>query len=215
MLVVPKTILRLVNPVKAAAKLEKTAVICTTASVATIPSLNIIRQTHAMFLVEARRASDVEIAGFFGHFWNAYLRMFIGSVEQLGPAAFGQNNETPFAEQLALSTLLRWAAAGLEMSVLNQTSRFKNPALLELWTLANNISQLQAVAGSFDGTLSAKYATVNKAIWGIDSNLMFVNVQDAKSTKDVSGSSYSLETAAAVMKDARVPRPSSVRTTSR
>ena len=150
MLVVPKTILRLVNPVKAAAKLEKTAVICTTASVATIPSLNIIRQTHAMFLVEARRASDVEIAGFFGHFWNAYLRMFIGSVEQLGPAAFGQNNETPFAEQLALSTLLRWAAAGLEMSVLNQTSRFKNPALLELCALANNMSQLQAVAGSFD-----------------------------------------------------------------
>ena len=84
----------------------------------------------------------------------------------------------------------------------NQTSRFKNPALLELCALANNVPRLQAVAGSFDDTLSAKHATINKAIWGIGSNLMFVNVQDATSTKDVSGSSYSLETAAAVMKDA-------------
>ena len=101
------------------------------------------------------------------------------------------------------------------MNELNQTSRFKNPALLELWTLTNNMSQLQAVPGSFNDTLSATYATIDKAVLGIDSNLMFVNVQDAKSTKDVSGSSYSLETAAAVMKDARIPRPSSVRTTPR
>jgi len=62
--------------------------------------------------------------------------------------------------------------------------------------------QLQAVAGSSDDTLSAKHATINKATWGIDSNLMFVNVQDATSTRAVGGSSYSLETAAAVMKDA-------------
>ncbi|KAI4620729.1 uncharacterized protein J4E87_007057 [Alternaria ethzedia] len=107
------------------------------------------------------------------------------------------------------------AAADLEMKELNQTSRFKNSALLEKCALANNMSQLQAVPGSFDDTLSATYATIDKAVLGIESNLMFVNVQDAKSTKDVSGSSYSLETAAAVMKDARIPRPSSVRTTSR
>ena len=101
------------------------------------------------------------------------------------------------------------------MIELNQASRLKNPALLELCALANNMPQLRTVAGSSDDTLSAKYATIDKAIWDIDSNLMFVNVQDATSTKDISGSSFSLETAAAVMKDARVPRPSSVRTTSR
>lgn len=102
------------NSVKAAAKLglraliAKAAVICTTASVATAPSFNIIRQTHAVFLEEAGRANDAEIAGFFSHFWNASLRMFIGSVNQLGPAAFGQNsNDNPFAKQLILSTLLR------------------------------------------------------------------------------------------------------------
>lgn len=101
------------------------------------------------------------------------------------------------------------------MNDVNQTSRFRNPALLEWCALANNMPQLQAVAGSFDDTLSATYATINKAIWGIDSILMFVNVQDATSTKDLSGSSYSLETAAAVMKHARISRPSSVRTTPR
>jgi len=101
------------------------------------------------------------------------------------------------------------------MNEVNQTSRFRNPALLEWCALANNMPQLQAVAGSFDDTLSATYATINKAIWGIDSILMFVNVQDATSTKDLSGSSYSLETAAAVMKHARISRPSSVRTTPR
>ena len=126
-----------------------------------------------------------------------------------------RTTRTRSRKQLTLSTLLRWAAAGPEMNEPNQTSRFKNPALLELWTLTNNMSQLQAVPGSFNDTLSATYATIDKAVLGIDSNLMFVNVQDAKSTKDVSGSSYSLETAAAVMKDARIPRPSSVRTTSR
>ncbi|KAI4912121.1 uncharacterized protein J4E92_010166 [Alternaria infectoria] len=201
-------ILLLFNSVKAAAKLGlraligKAAVVCTTASVATTPSFNIIHQSHATFLEEAGHARDVEIAGFFSHFWNACLRMFIGSVNQLGPAAFGQNNENPFAMQLTLSILPGWAAASLEMNELNQTSRFKNPALLGLCALANDSPQLQAVAGSFDDALSAKYDTVNKAIWGIDNDLMFVNTEDATSTKDIGGSSYFLETAAAVMKDA-------------
>ncbi|KAI4604947.1 hypothetical protein J4E80_010778 [Alternaria sp. BMP 0032] len=176
------------------ALIGKAVVIRTTASVATTPSFNVIRQSHAVFLEEAGRASDAKIAGFFSHFWNACLRMFIGSVNQLGPAAFVQNNENPFAKQLALSTCLLWATAGLEINELNQTSRVKNLALLELGVLATDMPQLQAGAGSFDNSLSAKHATVNKAIWGIDSNLMFVN--------DIGGSSYSLETAAAVMKDA-------------
>jgi len=93
-LVVPKSILLLVNSVKAAAKLGlpaligKAAVMCTTASVTTTPSFNVIHQSHAVFLEEAGRASDAKIAGFFSHFWNACLRMFIGSVNQLAPAAF-------------------------------------------------------------------------------------------------------------------------------
>ncbi|KAI4671094.1 uncharacterized protein J4E88_009492 [Alternaria novae-zelandiae] len=185
LLVVPKRILLLVKSVNAAAKLGtraligKAVVIRTTASVATTPSFNVIRQSHTVFLEGAGRASDVEIAGSFSHFWNACLRMFIGSVNRLGPAIFG-----------------------LEINELNQTSRVKNLALLELCTLAKDLPQLQAVAGSFDDALSAEYATINKAIWGIDNNLMFLNAQDATSTKDVSGTSYSLETTAAVMKDA-------------
>jgi len=47
-------------------------------------------------LEEAGRAPDTEIAGFFTHFWNACLRMFIGSVNQLGPTTLCQNNEHPF-----------------------------------------------------------------------------------------------------------------------
>ena len=103
-LVVPKSILLLVNSVKAAAKLGlraligKAAVMCTTASVTTTPSFNVIHQSHAVVLEEAGLASDAKIAGFFSHFWNACLRMFIGSVNQLGPAAFVQNNENPFAK---------------------------------------------------------------------------------------------------------------------
>jgi len=102
LLVVPKRILLLVDSIKAAAKLGlraligKAAVICTTASVATTPSFNVICQSHAVFLEEAGHASDAEIAGFFSNFWNAYLPMSIGSVNQLGPAAFGQSNENPF-----------------------------------------------------------------------------------------------------------------------
>ena len=113
--------------------------ICTTASVATTPSFNITLYSHAVFLEEAGRTSDAENAGFFSHFWNACLRMFIGSVNRLGPAIFGQNNEHPFAKQLTLSTPLRWAAADLEMKELNQISRFKNPALLDLCALASDM----------------------------------------------------------------------------
>ena len=145
LLVVPKRILLLVKSVNAAAKLGtraligKAVVIPTTASVATTPSFNVIRQSHAVFLEEAGRARDAENAGFFSHFWNACLRMFIGSVNRLGPAIFGQNNESPFAKQLTSSTLLRWAAVGLEMNERNQTSQFKNPALLDLCALANDM----------------------------------------------------------------------------
>ena len=71
------------------ALIGKAAVIHTTASVATTPSFNVIRQSHAVFLEEAGRTSDAEIACFFSHFRDACLRMFIGSVNQLGPAAFG------------------------------------------------------------------------------------------------------------------------------
>ena len=128
LLVVPKRLLLYVNSVKAAAKLGlraligKASIVCTTASVATTPSFNVIRQSHAVFLEEAGRTSDAKIAGFFSHFWNACLRVFIGSVHQLDPAASGQNNENPFAKQLTLSTPLRWATAGLEMNELSQTA---------------------------------------------------------------------------------------------
>jgi hypothetical protein len=77
--------------VKSAAKtgyhalLEKAAVVCTTSSVATEMSFNVVRQSHAVFLEESGRANDAEIAGYFSHHWQAQLRMFIGSTNQLPP----------------------------------------------------------------------------------------------------------------------------------
>jgi hypothetical protein len=48
-------------------------------------SFNVVHQTHAVFLEEAGRANDAEIAGYFSHYWHAQLRMFIGSINQLPP----------------------------------------------------------------------------------------------------------------------------------
>ncbi|CAN9356776.1 unnamed protein product [Alternaria alternata] len=194
--------------VKSAAKtgyyalLEKAAVVCITSSVATEMSFNVIRQTHAVFLEEAGRASDAEIAGYFSHYWHAHLRMFIGSTNQLPPMVFGNHLDNPFQKQLILSPLLRLQATGFHMYELKQTSRFKNKPLLDLCTLVNELPGLQAVDGSFDGDLSTSYSDINKKIWRLDSNLIFINVVDAITVKSVTGSSYSLETACAVMKDA-------------
>ncbi|CAN9382132.1 unnamed protein product [Alternaria alternata] len=194
--------------VKSAAKtgyyalLEKAAVVCTTSSVATEMSFNVVRQSHAVFLEESGRANDAEIAGYFSHYWQAQLRMFIGSTNQLPPMVFGNSLDNPFQKQLLLSPLLRLQATGFNTYELKQTSRFKNKPLLDLCALVNELPNLQAVDGSFDSDLSTSYADINKKIWRIDSNLIFVNVVDAKTVKGVTDSSYSLETACAVMKDA-------------
>ncbi|RYO12838.1 hypothetical protein AA0121_g8855 [Alternaria tenuissima] len=174
--------------VKAAAEtgyyalLEKAAIVCTTSSVATEMSFNVVRQTHAVFLEEAGRANDAEFAGYFSHYWNAHLRMFIGSIHQLPPMVFGNSLENPFQRQLTLSPLIK--------------------PLLDLCALVNELPGLQAVDGSFDNNLSTSYSDINKMIWRLDSNLIFVDVVDATTVKSVTGSSYSLETACAVMKDA-------------
>lgn len=121
--------------VKSAAKtgyyalLEKAAVVCTTSSVATEMSFNVVRQTHAVFLEDAGRANDAEFAGYFSHYWNAQLRMFIGSANQLPPMVFGNSLDNPFQKQLLLSPLLRLQATGFNMYELKQTSRFKNKPL--------------------------------------------------------------------------------------
>jgi hypothetical protein len=194
--------------VKSAAKtgyyalLEKAAVVCTTSSVATEMSFNVVRQTHAVFLEDAGRANDAEFVGYFSHYWNAHLCMFIGSLNQLPPMVFGNSLENPFQKQLTLSPLVRLPDTGFNMYDLKQTSRFKNKPLLDLCALVNELPGLQAVDGSFDNDLSASYSDINKKIWRIDSNLIFVNVVDATTVKDVTDSSYSLETACAVMKDA-------------
>ncbi|KAI4608332.1 hypothetical protein J4E83_009134 [Alternaria metachromatica] len=182
LLVVSKRILLLVNSVKAAAKLGiraligKAAVLCTTASVATTPSFNVIRQSHAVFLEGTGRASNAEIAGFFSHFWDACLRMFIGSVNQLGPAAFGQNNENPFAKQLTLSTPLRWAAADLEMKELNQTSRFKNSALLENFSSLPAEMKTNIFASVRDKATNAAVRLVNHEWRDIITPMAFSNL---------------------------------------
>jgi hypothetical protein len=194
--------------IKSAAKtgyyalLEKAAIVCTTSSVATEMSFNVVRQTHAVLLEDASRANDAEFAGYFSHYWNAHLRMFVGSLNQLPPMVFGNSLDNPFQKQLLLSPLLRLQATGFNMYELNQTSRFKNKPLLDLCALVNELPNLQAVDGSFDSDLSTSYADINKKIWHVDSNLIFVDVVDAKTVKGVTDSSYSLETACAVMKDA-------------
>jgi hypothetical protein len=194
--------------VKSAAKtgyyalLEKAAVVCTTSSVATEMSFNVVRQTHAVFLEDAGLANDAELAGYFSHYWNAHLRMFIGSLNQLLPMVFDNSLENPFQKQLTLSPLVRLHDTGFNMYDLKQTSRFKNKPLLDLCALVNELPGLQAVDGSFDNDLSASYSDINKKIWRPDSNLIFVNVVDATTVKSVTDSSYSLETACAVMKDA-------------
>jgi hypothetical protein len=194
--------------VKAAAEtgyyalLEKAAIVCTTSSVATEMSFNVVRQTHAVFLEEAGRANDAEFAGYFSHYWNAHLRIFIGSINQLPPMVFGNSLENPFQKQLTLSPLMRLHVTGFNMYELKQTSRFKNKPLLDLCALVNELPGLQAVDGSFDNNLSTSYSDINKMIWRLDSNLIFVNVVGATTVKSVTGSSYSLETACAVMKDA-------------
>jgi hypothetical protein len=114
---------------------------------------------------------------------------------------FGNRLDNLFQKQLLLSPLLRLQATGFNMYELKQTSRFKNKPLLDLCALVNELPSLQAVDGSFDSDLSTSYSKINK-IWRIDSNLIFVNVVDATTVKGVTDSSYSLETACAVMKDA-------------
>jgi hypothetical protein len=92
---------------------------------------------------------------------------------------FGNRLDNLFQKQLLLSPLHRLQATGFNMYELKQTSRFENKPLLDLCALVNELPNLQAVDGSFDSDLSTSYADINKKIWHIDSNLIFVNVVDA------------------------------------
>jgi hypothetical protein len=103
--------------------------ICTTSSIATEVAFNMTRQAHAVYLEEAGRGNDSELIGYFSHYWNAKLRMKVGSTNQLPPATYGDPLENPFQTQLTLSMLLRFAATGFDVNNLTYTSRFMNQDL--------------------------------------------------------------------------------------
>ncbi|KAL6158433.1 hypothetical protein ACJQWK_03370 [Exserohilum turcicum] len=108
------------------ALIERASIICTTVSVATHPSFNMIRRAHAVALEEAGRANDAETMGFFSHYWNVDLRLFSGATNQLKPMAFSDSKLNPFHKTAQISTAGRIESTGGSISRLNASSRFKN-----------------------------------------------------------------------------------------
>jgi hypothetical protein len=184
------------------ALLKNAAIVCTTTSVATLSSFNLVRRSHAVILEEAGRANDAECMGLFSHFWNADIRIFVGSVEQLKPGVFGPEVENPFQKQMTLSTIARFANTGFGVGRLDVTARFRNPDLLGVCGLVNNMPELREIDGSYDPTLTKAYAKANENIWQIRTPLLFVNTEFVDTRKDANSSSFCLETAAVTIKDA-------------
>ncbi|ENI01832.1 hypothetical protein COCC4DRAFT_203345 [Bipolaris maydis ATCC 48331] len=182
--------------------LERASVICTTVSVATQASFNMTRRTHVVALEEAGRANDAETVGLFSHYWHASLRIISGAVNQLRPAAFGDEKQNPFSKLLTVSTIARIQATGGVVSQLEASSRFHNEALFKLCAHVNAMPGMKPVQGAFNEELSEKYAEINKKIWGIKSNLIFLNTKNITTQRDANRSTYCRETAAVTIQDA-------------
>ncbi|EMD94876.1 hypothetical protein COCHEDRAFT_1090480 [Bipolaris maydis C5] len=61
---------------------------------------------------------------------------------------------------------------------------------------------MKPVQGAFNEELSEKYAEINKKIWGIKSNLIFLNTKNITTQRDANRSTYCRETAAVTIQDA-------------
>ncbi|USP81742.1 hypothetical protein yc1106_09016 [Curvularia clavata] len=182
--------------------IERASVVCTTMSVATQPSFNMTRRSHAVLLEEAGRANDAETMGLFGHYWSADMILVSGATNQLKPSTFGDEKQNPFHHITGTSTISRLGVTGGNVNQLIASSRFFNEALFELCAAVNNIPKMEPVEGAFDEKVSSEYAKVNKSIWGVDTNLLFINTTSVTPMKNANGSTYCKETAATAMKDA-------------
>ncbi|KAJ6282618.1 hypothetical protein J3E71DRAFT_175323 [Bipolaris maydis] len=182
--------------------IERAAVICTTVSVATTSSFNLLRRAHAVALEEAGRANDSETMGFFAHYWNVDLRMMIGATNQLRPIVFGDSRQNPFQKITAISTISRIESTGGNVSRLEASSRYHNQILFDLCAAVNKMPKMKPVDGAFDDALSKEYADINESIWNINTNLMFINTMYVTIQQNANRSTYCLETAAVAIKDA-------------
>ncbi|EUC26979.1 hypothetical protein COCCADRAFT_79449, partial [Bipolaris zeicola 26-R-13] len=182
--------------------LECADVICTTVSVATQASFNMTRRAHVIALEEAGRANDAETVGLFSHYWHASLRLISGAVNQLRPAAFGDEKQNPFSKLLTVSTIARIQATGGAVSQLEASSRFHNEALFRLCAHVNAMPNMTLVQNAFNTELSEKYAEINKKIWGIKTDLIFLNTKGIATQRDANRSTYCRETATVAIQDA-------------
>ncbi|RAR07042.1 hypothetical protein DDE82_002983 [Stemphylium lycopersici] len=183
------------------ALLRNAAVVCTTASVATQYAFNLSRKSHVVVLEEAGRANDAETMGFMSHFWSVAWRLIAGATNQLSPMAFGDSKHNPFQRQIVMSTITRYEVTGGDVARLAKSSRFQNPQLMQLAALVNDMPNLEPIYG-YDEDTTRLYADINRQLWGINTPLLFINVEKSNPQRDANRSTYSLETAAATMRDA-------------
>lgn len=184
------------------ALLERAAVVCTTVSVGTQMSFNMIRRAHAVVLEEAGRANDTETVGILSQYWNCGLKILGGATNQLRPMAFGNPKQNPFQKTLEMATIARLEATGGDVNRLLASSRYRNQQLFDLCATVNDMPTMVPVQGAFDDASSQQYANINKKIWKIDSNLIFLNTVHTTEQRDANRSTYCLETAAVAIKDA-------------
>jgi hypothetical protein len=184
--------------------LARAPVICTTASVATSAGFQIHRRAVAVILEEAGRATDLEFLGFMSMYWDVDFRLYVGDWHQLGPQPFGKQLDNPFQDQLRLSTLSRLYYTGFPIHELQYTSRFTNPALLELCQQLNKAPTIQEVPDAFKPKEEDAVKSVNGHLWGIYNPIVVINVAyttGATAMRDATGSWYCVATAVTTMHD--------------
>ncbi|KAH6637956.1 hypothetical protein C7974DRAFT_470774 [Boeremia exigua] len=144
--------------------MERAPVVCCTASIAASSRFQLIRQANAVCIEEAGRGTDLDLMGFFSHYWDA-RRFVVGCWNQLGPNPFGPQLENPFQAQLSTSPLARFHISGFPIKELSQTARFTNKEMLELCQTLNNAPNVTEVPGSFDNAIAASKETAKDLVW--------------------------------------------------
>ncbi|KAH7075816.1 hypothetical protein BKA63DRAFT_413075 [Paraphoma chrysanthemicola] len=173
--------------------LRRAAYVVTTLSTATSNGFNVFRHATALVCEESGRASDADMVGIFSQYPFVKVRVLSGDPKQLPPMMFGNELENNFYTQGSLSLLARLFTTGFSVPMLQLSSRFKNPLLLEVCRIANDAPTLAPVAGSFDHVATAEAAQIMKAIWKVNSPAVFINVVGSTIQQSATESAFNIE----------------------
>ncbi|KAL0259312.1 hypothetical protein SLS55_005048 [Diplodia seriata] len=167
--------------------LHRAHAIVTTPAIASEYKLRDPIEPRVIFVDEAARCSEFDLWGIFSWYPGA-TRVFVGDTRQLRPFSHPENE---MYKQAGVSLMRRLGRAGYRTVQLTEQHRFHSDVcdLISPLFYENALTTAPSVAARPENAAFAAWA---KSMFGISTNVLYVNTMESIAVRNSAGSSYNI-----------------------